>query len=176
MSKLVCPSCGSHNIVKNGRIHNGKQNHKCRNCDRQLVINPQQKLIDQATKELIDKLLLEKLPLAGIARVCNVSESWLQGYVNQKYVGVPQQVSVSPKKRAPDDSVWWDVVLCQRKGNKQWIWLALDEATREIVGVYVGNRGEHGAHQLWNSLPSVYHQCAVAYIDFWEATPRRFTA
>ena len=46
MSKLICPSFGSHNIVKNGRIHNGKQNHKCRNCDRQLVINPQQKIID----------------------------------------------------------------------------------------------------------------------------------
>ena len=105
MSKLVCPSCGSHNIVRNGRIHNGKQNHKCRDCGRQFVINPQQKLIDQATKELIDKLLLEKLPLAGIARVCDVSESWLQGYVNQKYASVPQQVSVSLKKRPPHDSM-----------------------------------------------------------------------
>ena len=84
MSKLVCPSCGSHNIVKNGRIHNGKQNHKCKNCARQFVINPQQKLINQATKDLIDRLLLEKLSLAGIARVSNVSESWLQSYVNQK--------------------------------------------------------------------------------------------
>jgi hypothetical protein len=25
-----------------------------------------------------------KIPLAGIARVVGVSESWLQGYVNQK--------------------------------------------------------------------------------------------
>ncbi|WP_417281540.1 IS1/IS1595 family N-terminal zinc-binding domain-containing protein, partial [Acaryochloris thomasi] len=25
MSPLICPSCGSQKVVKNGRIHNGKQ-------------------------------------------------------------------------------------------------------------------------------------------------------
>jgi len=31
------------------------------------------------------------------------------------------------------------------KGNKQWMWLALDVETREIVGVYVGQRSRDGA-------------------------------
>jgi hypothetical protein len=39
---------------------------------------PQNKVIEQATKDLIDKLLLERLSLAGIARVTGVSELWLQ--------------------------------------------------------------------------------------------------
>lgn len=56
-------------VVKNGHIHNGKQNHRCKTCGRQFVKDPQNKVISQETKELIDKLLLEKLPLAGIARV-----------------------------------------------------------------------------------------------------------
>ena len=55
------------------------------------------------------------------------------------------------------------------KGNQQWIWLAIDEATREIVGVYVGSRSRAGAKGLWASLPALYRQCAVAYTDFWEA-------
>jgi insertion element IS1 protein InsB len=55
------------------------------------------------------------------------------------------------------------------KTNKQWIWLALDVTTREIVGVYVGDRSRKGARQLWQSLPPVYRQCAVCYSDFWEA-------
>ncbi len=55
------------------------------------------------------------------------------------------------------------------KGNKQWIWLALDVNTREIVGVHVGDRSRQGAQKLWNSLPGVYRQCAVAYTDFWDA-------
>ena len=105
MSKLVCPSCGSLEVVKNGRIHNGKQNHKCRSCNRQFVENPQQKRIEQSTKDLINKLLLEKIPLAGIARVCDVSESWLQEYVNRRYEAVPQTVTVSSKKRLLNASV-----------------------------------------------------------------------
>jgi insertion element IS1 protein InsB len=55
------------------------------------------------------------------------------------------------------------------KGNKQWVWLALDVDTREIVGVHIGDRSEHGARALWASLPGVYRQCAVAYTDFWSA-------
>jgi insertion element IS1 protein InsB len=55
------------------------------------------------------------------------------------------------------------------KGNKQWIWLALDVDTREIVGVQIGDRSEQGARELWASLPAVYRQCAVAYTDFWRA-------
>ncbi|MEO0804163.1 MAG: IS1 family transposase, partial [Cyanobacteria bacterium J06642_2] len=74
--KPTCPSCGSEDTVKNGRIHNGKQNFKCKACRRQFVGNPKNKRIAQSTKDLIDKLLLEKIPLAGIARVCDVSESW----------------------------------------------------------------------------------------------------
>ena len=61
----------------------------------------------------------------------------------------------------------WSFV--EDKGNKQWIWLAIDVTTREIVGVYIGDRSEQGAKGLWNSLPPVYRQCAVCYTDFWSA-------
>ncbi|NQE38672.1 hypothetical protein E5S67_06457 [Microcoleus sp. IPMA8] len=37
----------------------------------------------------------------------------------------------------------------------------------EIVGVYIGARNEVAARGLWNSLPPLYRQCAVAYTDFW---------
>ncbi len=94
-----CPHCTSEQTVRNGHIHNGKQNHKCKDCGRQFVEEPQNKIISQETKELIDKLLLEKLSLAGIARVAEVSEAWLQGYVNQKYEAVPKRVESKPKKR-----------------------------------------------------------------------------
>ena len=62
---ISCPSCESKKIVKNGKIHNGKQNYKCRDCGRQFVEHRQQKIIPQSTRDLIDKLLLEKIPLAG---------------------------------------------------------------------------------------------------------------
>lgn len=95
----VCPNCSSLRTVKNGRIHNGKQRFKCHKCGRQFVEHPQKKVIARATRELIDRLLLERISLAGIARAAQVSEQWLQTYVNEKYAQVPRSVQVTPKKK-----------------------------------------------------------------------------
>lgn len=61
----------------------------------------------------------------------------------------------------------WSFVRTKR--TPQWIWLALDRDTREIVGVAIGQRDQATAQELWESLPSVYRQCAVSYTDFWAA-------
>jgi hypothetical protein len=54
--------------------------------------------ISDETKALIDKLLLERVSLAGIVRVTGVSARWLQAYVNRKYALVPRQVEVAAQK------------------------------------------------------------------------------
>ena len=64
------------------------------------------------------------------------------------------------------DELWSFV---DSKGNKQWVWLALDVSTREIIGAHVGSRGRESAKALWASMPKVYRQCAVFYTDDWEA-------
>ena len=94
-----CPNCSSEKTVKNGHIHNGKQRFKCHDCGRQFVENPTKIVIDQEKRELIDRLLLERISLAGIARVAQVSERWLQTYVNEKYALIPREVSVTAKKK-----------------------------------------------------------------------------
>jgi Transposase and inactivated derivatives len=101
-ARLSCPSCQSVSVVKNGSTRHGKQNYKCRDCGRQFVENPQWQRVSERTQDtydLLEKLLLEKIPLAGIARVLKVSERWLQSYVNHKYENVPQQVEVEPKPK-----------------------------------------------------------------------------
>ncbi|MEA5480107.1 IS1 family transposase [Pseudanabaena galeata UHCC 0370] len=133
---LSCPSCQSVSVVKNGSTRHGKQNYKCRDCGRQFVENPQWQRVSERTQDtydLLEKLLLEKIPLAGIARVLKISERWLQSYVNHKYEDVTQQVEVEPKTKhrltIQMDELWSFV---DNKGNKQWIWLAIDAETREI--------------------------------------------
>lgn len=96
---MKCPSCNSEQIVKNGSIHTGKQKYLCKRCGRQFVENRQQQPISAETKALINKLLLEKLPLAGIARVTGVSETWLQSYVNQLYEQMPRQAQLRSEKK-----------------------------------------------------------------------------
>jgi insertion element IS1 protein InsB len=61
----------------------------------------------------------------------------------------------------------WSFV--EAKENKKWIWLALDQDSKKIVGVNIGSRDRDGAQGLWESLPPVYRQCAVSYTDFWSA-------
>lgn len=95
----ICPTCSSEKTVKNGFIHNGKQRFKCHDCGRQFVENPTNIVINQEKRELIDRLLLERISLAGIARVTQVSERWLQTYVNQKYALVPREIFVTEKKK-----------------------------------------------------------------------------
>jgi len=166
---MNCPNCHSSNVVKNGSIHNGKQKFCCKDCGRQFVENPKNR-IPQEKKDLIDKLLLEKIPLAGIARVVGVSERWLQKYVNKKYSEIPQLLNVTEKPKGTItiqcDEMWSFV---GKKENKQWVWLAIDIKTGEIVGVFIGTRDKTGAQGLWDSLPPVYRQCAICYTDFWKS-------
>ena len=98
---MICPKCHSSTVVKNGHIHNGKPKFSCKNCGRQFVEKPEN-TIPQDKKNLIDKLLLERIPLAGIARVVGVSERWLQNYVNRKYQEIPRRIDVKKTERKAD--------------------------------------------------------------------------
>lgn len=96
---MNCRSCNSEYILKNGRTRSGKQNFKCRDGGRQFVMTPRHKPISSATKELIDRLLLEKISLAGIVRATGVSERWLQFYVNKQLRTVKIEVKMKLKKK-----------------------------------------------------------------------------
>ena len=94
----ICPRCQSENVIRNGRIHNGKPKFACNDCQRQFV-EPAAKLpTSDETKALIDKLLLERVSVAGIARVTGVSARWLQDDVNRKYADVSRQLGIPVQK------------------------------------------------------------------------------
>ena len=94
-----CPHCGSSQVIKNGSIHNGKPKFACKMCKRQFVENPAWRPIGEETIALIDKLLLERVSLAGIVRVTGVSSQWLQTYVNRKYKAQKQVTDVPAQKK-----------------------------------------------------------------------------
>ena len=85
--------------------------------------------------------MLRIAELRSIARVAEVSERWLQNYVNQKYYLTPKEAKISQKKRGKlvlEIDEMWSFIGSKR--NKVWIWLAIDSLTKEIVGVHVGAR------------------------------------
>ncbi len=167
---MNCPSCQASTIKKNGHIHNGKQNYRCTTCGRQFVANPQKKSIPAHDREIIHRLLSERISLRGICRAMHVSLTWLLNFFIQVTDDTPEDLGVTPppkgKLTLELDEMWSFV---GDKKTKQWIWLAIDRQTKKIVGWHVGKRGEDDARQLWASLPAVYRQCAVCYTDFWDA-------
>jgi hypothetical protein len=111
---------------------------------------------------LIDRLLLERISLAGIAPVLQLSEDCVQRYVNRKAHRVSRQMEVTQKSKKrltlQMDQLWSFV---DGKGNEQWVWLALDAVTPEIVLLHIGDRSGNSAQALWQSLPAMYRQCAA---------------
>ena len=83
---------------------------------------------------------------------------------------MPREAVVVPKEKGrltvQMDELWSFV---DHKGAKQWVWLAIDAETREIIGCHVGNRSRESAIALWQSIPAVYRQCAKVYTDHLEA-------
>jgi transposase-like protein len=94
-----CPQCHSESYKKNGRIHTGKQNHRCKDCGRQFVLRAENRLIDDHGRETIKRLLAERVSLRGICRVMWVSLSWLIDFAVQCYEAAPDDLNVGDRKK-----------------------------------------------------------------------------
>jgi hypothetical protein len=150
---MNCPKCESSLTIKNGSRKNEKQNFKCLLCGRQFVANPSPHYqIPQETMDLVDRLLLEKIPLAGIARQQKCPRDGCKHMLPPNMKQSLKKQLLLPKKKPSTvecDEMWSFV---GNKKNKQWIWLAIDRNTREIIGVHVAVGTTLGT-ALWDSLP-----------------------
>ena len=170
---MECPVCNSSHVIKNGKTHNNKQNHICKDCGKQFINNPEKKAVPESKKELIDRLLLEKIPLAGIARAVEVSEKWLQDYVNEKYENISREIEYTEPLNKDTEIVieadeMWSYV--GKKESKEWIWIALEKKTRMVVGLFIGDRSGESAKKLIKSIPEKFiNKKTKFYTDYWNS-------
>ena len=153
-----CPSCQSILIKKNGHTHHGKQNYRCLKCEKQFVLNPSQKIIDEKTKSLIRKTLLERVSLEGVCRIFDVSMPWLLEFMDGLIKELPEDLNAEVVTE--DDKI--EVVLLEAdelwsyvgsKDNPQWLWLVMHSRTRQVVAMQVGPRDKKTAEKLFFKLP-----------------------
>jgi len=177
MNREACPDCGSGRHKKNGHIHNGKQNYRCKDCDRQFVADCEFKSIGEGTRELIKKALLERNSLRGICRIFGVSLTWLLGFVAALYGRLPADLGLNLQSTglpgstvrlftAEADEMWSFVA---KKSDKQWIWIALDVKTRQVIAFHVGDRSKESARQLWDKIPETYRKQAIFHTDLYDS-------
>src|SRR5438876_11281295 len=53
----------------------------------------------------------------------------------------------------------------KKKATKQWIWIARDAQTRQIIAFHVGDRSRASAKALWAKMPLVYREPATFHTD-----------
>ena len=120
------------------------------------------------TKDLIRRLLAERMSLRAIARVVGVSRSWLQAFVNTVLRDdTPHEPG--PRKKKIGELILEADELWSFVGNKRqtwWVWVALDQDTRQVVAMVAGDRTEATAQCLWDALPDEYRDGAIVATDF----------
>jgi IS1 family transposase/transposase-like protein len=171
----ACPGWGSPQFKKNGHIHSGKQNHQCKACRRQFVASAEDHIISDEQRTVIEHLLRERISLRGICRAVGVSLTWLLHFLVERFASCPDdlhvQLPVDPtdvviqRLEAEADEMWSFV---GKKANKQWIWIAMDAKTRQVIAFHVGDRSHKSGEQLWAKIPEVYQQQATFYTDCYE--------
>ena len=169
-----CPNCNSTDTKKNGHIHNGKQNHYCKECGQQFVQNPEQILISDHKRERIRKLLMERIPLRGVCRVEGVSLRWLLSFIVDLYEQLPDDLNFQLKGEVDGLLIYTlksevDEMFSfvGNKENKQWVWIAMDVKSRQIVAFHVGDRSRQSTKALWQSIPERYRNHTTFYTDGW---------
>jgi insertion element IS1 protein InsB len=168
----ACPACGAERFKKNGHIHTGQQNHQCKACGRQCVLHADNRVMSDEQRAVVERLLCEKISLHGICRAVGVSIRWLMGFMVARFAALPDHLHVWPVA-APQEVIigrleveadeMWSFVA--KKANKQWVWIAMDKQTRQIIAFHVGDHSHESAKQLWANLPAVYREQAMFSTD-----------
>lgn len=163
-----CSSCSSHLVKKNGYLLNGKQRYRCLTCGKYFVLDSHHKLIDETTKGLIKKTLLERISLEGVCRVFDVSMPWLLEFIDTLIAQLPENLNAQVVTE--DDEL--EVVLLEgdelwsyvgSKENPQWLWLLMHSKTRQIVAMQVGPRDKQTAEKLFYKLPEPLKKSHLIY-------------
>jgi insertion element IS1 protein InsB len=172
----ACPTCGSSRYKKNGHTRHGKQNHQCKACDRQFVATAEDRSIADERRTLIEHLLRERISLRGICRAVGVSLTWLLHFMVERFATCPDDLHVRVPSRPTDvvlrrleaeaDEMWSFVT---KRANKQWIWIAMDATTRQVIAFHVGGRSRDSAIVLWAKIPLVYREQATFHTDQYGA-------
>jgi insertion element IS1 protein InsB len=125
---------------------------------------------------LIERLLLERISLRGICRAIGVGLRWLLYFMVERFTAAPDHLYVQStagtqkvilhRLEAEVDELWSFVGT---KANRQWVWIAMDADTRQIIAFHVGDRSRQSAEALWEKIPTGYQEQAIFYTDCYEA-------
>jgi IS1 family transposase len=159
--------------------HYGVQNHRCKDCWRQFVLNNRHH-IQQTVRELIAKALVERNSLRAICRIFSVSLTWLQAFAQSLWLTVPKRLGLTKKMIRKIKKVqvfglqadeMWSFV--GRKTCKRWVWIVFDPIHRVVVAYHIGSRSDKAARVLFKKIPKPLRSCRFE-TDDWKSYKKIF--
>src|SRR5262245_33035001 len=154
--------------------HHYQQNHRCKACGRAFVLTPENHVVTEEQRALIERLLLERISLRGICRAVGVGLQWLLQFMVTRFQAVPEHLYVElpggtpavilQRLEAELDELWSFV---GKKANRQWLCIAMDATTHQVIVFHVGDRSGRSAQALWEKLPALYREQAMFYTDHY---------
>jgi insertion element IS1 protein InsB len=99
-------------------------------------------------------------------------------YLNEEFflneINDPLMRSVYEKK----EGVLYELYRCEAdemwsfvgsKAVKQWIWLVMNTANRQIIAFHLGGRGKEDAELLFDKVALIFKEKATFFTDFWSS-------
>jgi len=140
------------------------------------VASPEDRLVSDEQRTLIEHLLRERISLRGICRTVGVSLPWPLHFMVECFAACPDHLHVrrlaGPTEvvihqlEAEADEMWSFV---GKRANKQWLWIAMDAQSRQIIAFHVGDRRRESAQALWAKIPGACREQARFHTDRYEA-------
>jgi insertion element IS1 protein InsB len=87
---------------------------------------------------------------------------WTEHYL---FITTRPTAVVMSRWEAEADEMWSFV---QKKANKQWMWIAMDAKTRQIIAFHAGDRSRESGKALWANIPTVYREQATFHTDQYD--------
>jgi hypothetical protein len=167
----ACPSCGSIRSKHNGHTRHVKQ-HQCQACERQVVATAEDRGIESGRRTMIEHQLRERISRRRICRAVGVSLTWLLHCTVARvatspadlHVRIPRHPTAVVRQRLEAEADAMRSVVKQ-KANRQWLWIATDALTRQVMALHGGDRSRDRAKEVWAKILLVHQAEAIFHTN-----------
>ncbi|NJO07777.1 MAG: IS1 family transposase [Chloroflexaceae bacterium] len=106
---------------------------------------------------MVEQLHRERVSQRGIARVTGVTRPTIIRWLRKKVLR-PIGATILPTTTRPEIEIDEQWSYVGSKGQVVWHWVAVERATKRVVGWTVGDRSAATCRRLWESLPADYRK------------------
>ena len=148
--QVKCPHCEGTNIKKNGQKANGKQNYRCKACEKQFQDQYCYRGADPRLQKQAMEMAMHGSGIRDIGVVLKLDPSSVVDKLRRKMLRTAEPSFEGSYHEVQVDEFW--SFVDRRKAQKRWCWYAFDRETGKILAFHIGKRNESACRALYNKI------------------------